>query len=203
MIGWLSGRIVDEQEPGKLILDVHGVGYELETSLPSYHVLRASKDLVSVHIHTVVREDAFLLYGFIDKEERELFRLLIKVNGIGPKTAIAILSHITPEDFVQAIIEKNIIYLSKLPGIGKKTAERLAVEMKDRFQEWTPKISSTASIPKGNAQSEAVAALQSLGYSIQESTGVIKKVLNELTDATSITAELLIRQSLKLLAVHL
>src|SRR3990167_7119550 len=100
MIGWLSGLVLDALHPGHVVLDVNGVGYDLETSLPTFFQLEAAVGNVGIHVHTVVREDALLLYGFLDKQERALFRALIKVNGVGPKMAIVILSSIHPEEFV-------------------------------------------------------------------------------------------------------
>ena len=120
MIGWLQGRIIEKQQPGKLTIDVNGIGYEIETSLPVFFALEHQHTQIALFIHTVVREDAILLFGFISQEERSLFRSLIKVNGIGPKVALSILSSITPEEFVLAIQNHNINALIRLPGIGKK-----------------------------------------------------------------------------------
>ena len=114
MIGWLSGQIVDKFHPGKLVLDVHGVGYDVETSLNTFFQLDTINGAVGLHIHTIVREDALLLYGFLDRQERELFRTLIKVNGIGPKVAMSILSSITPNEFIQCIQQENAAFLMKL-----------------------------------------------------------------------------------------
>ncbi|OYV54264.1 MAG: Holliday junction branch migration protein RuvA, partial [Legionella sp. 21-45-4] len=136
MIGWLKGIIIDKSQPGKLVLDVNGVGYDVETSLSTFFALESVLGAVSVFVHTVVREDAFLLYGFADHQERALFRTLIKVNGVGPKLAITILSSITPTDFVQTIQQQNPSLLTRIPGIGKKTAERLVVEMKDSLSQF-------------------------------------------------------------------
>ncbi len=120
MIGWLSGQVVDKHQPGKLVVDVNGVGYDVETSLQTFFQLESQRGSINLHIHTIVREDALLLFGFLDKEERALFRALIKVNGVGPKLAMAILSSITPAEFIQCITQQNTLFLTKLPGIGKK-----------------------------------------------------------------------------------
>ena len=196
MIGWLSGHVVDKQNPGKLVLDVNGVGYDIETSLSTFFRVESLVGKVSLHVHTIVREDAILLYGFLDKEERALFRSLIKVNGVGPKLAIAILSSISPEDFVQCIHQQNAVLLTKLPGIGKKTAERLLVEMKDGVQQFL----QTMRLPeKGPSilreQDEAISALESLGYKNQEAVKAIQKI----DDGTK-KCEQLIRQALQVLA---
>lgn len=196
MIGWLNGVVVDRHHPGKLVIDVHGVGYDVETSLPTFFELQDKEGPVVIHIHTIVREDALLLYGFYHKEERALFRALIKVNGVGPKMAIAILSSITPHEFIQCIHHQNTALLTKLPGIGKKTAERLVVEMKDSLLNWMSSSSDiTVTMPKINEQSEAVSALEALGYKYQDASKVVKKL-----DDGSKPCEALIREALQVLA---
>lgn len=194
MIGWLSGYIIDKQQPGKLVIDVNGVGYDVETSLNTFFRVEALQDKVGLHVHTVVREDAFLLYGFVDQEERTLFRALIKVNGVGPKLAIAILSSISPEEFVRCIHQQNAMLLTKLPGIGKKTAERLVVEMKDSIQQFTPRSmpSSPQVALKMTHQDEAISALEALGYKHQEAATLIHKI-----DDGQQTCEQLIRLALQ------
>jgi Holliday junction DNA helicase RuvA len=178
MIAWLSGKVVDTQLPGKLVIDVNGVGYDVETSLPTYFEFQNREDNIGIHIHTVVREDALLLYGFKSLQERALFRALIKVNGVGPKSAIAILSSITPDEFVSCINQQNTTLLTKLPGIGKKTSERLVVEMKDTLQNWMSAVSTVnPMIPlKATEQDEAICALEALGYKFQEAARVVKKL---------------------------
>lgn len=197
MIGWLNGRVVDKHNPGKLVVDVNGVGYDVETSLPTFFQVEAEPGIVGLHIHTVVREDALLLYGFLDQQERSLFRALIKVNGVGPKMAIAILSSISPDEFIQCIYQQNTVLLTKLPGIGKKTAERLVVEMKDTLQQLPREATQqqnhlTTAIRE---QDEAVKALESLGYKQQEAV----KAINKIDDGNK-TCEQLIRQALQILA---
>ncbi len=177
MIGWLSGTVVDKQQPGKLVLNVNGVGYDLETSLMTFYQIESQTGQVSLHVHTVVREDALLLYGFSNQDERALFRALIKVNGVGPKLAIAILSSISPDDFIHCILEQNTTMLVRLPGIGKKTAERLVVEMKDTIQQFSVGASSKpAMAPLMSQQEEAIAALETLGYKSQEASTLIRKI---------------------------
>jgi Holliday junction DNA helicase RuvA len=199
MIGWLSGSVVDKHHPGKLVIDVNGVGYDVETSLPTFFQLETQTGAIGLHIHTVVREDALLLYGFLDKQERALFRALIKVNGVGPKMAVAILSSITPDEFIQCIHQQNTVLLTKLPGIGKKTAERLVVEMKDSIQQLPnatkTQASSSQAVLSLGAQDEAISALESLGYKRQEAAKVIGKI-----DDGQKTCEQLIRQGLQALA---
>jgi len=196
MIGWLSGQVVDKHNPGKLVVDVNGVGYDVETSLPTFFQVESKEGSIGLHIHTIVREDALLLYGFLDKDERALFRALIKVNGVGPKMAIAILSSISPDDFIRCIQQKDTALLTKLPGIGKKTAERLVVEMKDSLL-LIPKMSNNQDIKVSfiREQDEAIKALESLGYKAQEATRTINKI-----DDGNKTCEQLIRQALQILA---
>ena len=197
MIGWLNGMIVDRHNPGKLVVDVNGVGFDVETSLPTFFQVEAQEGHVGLHIHTIVREDALLLYGFLDKQERALFRALIKVNGVGPKMAIAILSSISPDEFIQCINQQNTTLLTKLPGIGKKTAERLVVEMKDSLQQ-LPHSTRTQERPSAivvREQDEAIKALESLGYKQQEAV----KAVNKIDDGHK-TCEQLIRQALQILA---
>lgn len=196
MIGWLRGNLVDKHHPGKLVIDVNGVGYDVETSLPTFFELQAIEGVVDIHIHTVVREDALLLYGFHSKQERALFRALIKVNGVGPKMAIAILSSITPDEFVQCIHQQNTTLLTKLPGIGKKTAERLVVEMKDSLEHWTSSQTTVkATTLQASEQDEAISALEALGYKYQEAAKVVKKL-----DDGGKRCEILIREALQILA---
>ncbi|KTD67656.1 holliday junction DNA helicase [Legionella santicrucis] len=198
MIGWLDGHIVDKHQPGKLVLNVHGVGYDVETSLNTFFKLDALNGSVGLHIHTIVREDALLLYGFLDRQERELFRALIKVNGVGPKLAMSILSSITPNEFIQCIQQENAIFLMKLPGIGKKTAERLVVEMRDSLKQFSvPASESLKSDYRMSGQDEAVSALEALGYKPQEALKAVNKVNDGLKGC-----EQLIRDALQVLATR-
>jgi Holliday junction DNA helicase RuvA len=199
MIGWLIGQIVDKHHPGKLVLDVNGVGYDVETSLNTFFQLEGQSKQVGLHIHTVVREDAFLLYGFLDKQERSLFRALIKVNGVGPKLAMAILSSISPNEFIQCISQENAALLTKLPGIGKKTAERLVIEMRDSIKQFGETTSDFMHKPVKmiRSQDEAISALEVLGYKPQEAL----KVVNKIDDGDK-SCEQLIREALQILAAR-
>jgi holliday junction DNA helicase RuvA len=197
MIGWLSGLIIDKEQPGKLTIDVNGVGYDVETSLTTFFTLELEKSKIALYIHTIVREDALLLYGFIDKEERSLFRALIKVNGVGPKLAIAILSSISPAEFIQCIQQQEAGLLIKLPGIGKKTAERLLVEMKDSIKKLAYTVVDSGNINVVNHSDEAICALEALGFKRQEAT----KVIDKISDGSQ-TSEQLIREALRSLSVH-
>src|SRR5690606_22350349 len=136
MIGRISGILLEKQAP-RLLVDVAGVGYEIDVPMTTLYKLPEMGQPVVLHTHFVVREDAQLLYGFFDWAERELFRLLIKVNGVGPKMALAILSGIEGSEFVRCVQDHDINTLVRIPGVGKKTAERLLVEMQDRLKEFS------------------------------------------------------------------
>ena len=196
MIGWLDGHVVDKHQPGKLVLNVNGVGYDVETSLNTFFQLDTLGNKIGLHIHTVVREDALLLYGFLEKQERALFRALIKVNGVGPKLAMAILSSISPNEFIQCIQQENSTLLTKLPGIGKKTAERLVVEMRDSIKQFgESSLETPVKQAVARSQDEAVSALEALGYKPQEAL----KVVNKIDDGIK-TCEQLIREALQILS---
>lgn len=195
MIGFIKGYLIDKQYPGKMVINVNGVGYEVEISLQTFAQLDNVDTEISLYIQTVVREDAFLLYGFIDKSERAVFRSLIKVNGIGPKVALSLLSATTPKEFIHMILLKNVRALTQLPGIGKKTAERLVIEMQDAFSNMALEGAPSDVMPtstNNNQQSQAISALEGLGYTFQEASAMVKKL-----DDGNKSCEILIRESLK------
>lgn len=196
VIGWLKGHIIEKEQPGKIVLDVNGVGYDVETSLNTFSQIEQSAQKIELYIHTVVREDALLLYGFFNQEERALFRALIKVNGVGPKSAIAILSSISPSEFIQAIQQENAVLLTKLPGIGKKTAERLVVEMRDGMKQLSSHYDPVVPM-QAKQQDEAISALEALGYKTQEAHKAVSKI-----DDGKKTCEQLIREALQVLATR-
>lgn len=197
MIGWLKGSIIDKSVPGRLVVDVNGVGYEVETSLNTYFQVESLESPINLYIHTVVREDAFLLFGFYQLQERSLFRTLIKVNGVGPKLALTILSSATPDEFVQTIRQDDSNALTRFPGIGKKTAERLLIELKDAVKDWVSSdlSSQTSSLVSHRQVDEAIAALIALGYKPGEASKVARSV-----DDGKKSSEQLIRDALKQLA---
>ena len=195
MIGWLQGQLIDKREPGKCVLNVNGVGYDVETSLQTFFKIESQSAPVELLIHTVVREDAFILYGFADNAERDLFRALIKVNGVGPKLALAILSSTTPCEFKQCIQDQNTQLLTRLPGIGKRTAERLVVEMRDKLEGLVLGSEVSNNINKTTHQEDAAQALEALGYRYQEA----KKALQKVEDSDK-SSEQLIKDALKILA---
>ncbi|OCG08826.1 Holliday junction DNA helicase RuvA [Gilliamella sp. wkB178] len=198
MIGRLRGTIIEKQPP-KVLIEVGGVGYEVFMPMTCVYELPDNGQEVIVLTHFVVREDAQILYGFNHEQERELFRELIKVNGVGPKLALAILSGMSAQQFINAVEQGEIKTLVKLPGVGTKTAERLIVEMKDRVKRFGEELTSTNIVITGNVkkssnqiESEAVAALIALGYKPQEASRIISKVIKPEMDS-----ETLIREALK------
>ena len=184
MISFLSGTLIEKAAPF-LTIDVNGVGYEVQASLNTFSVLPKKGEAIRLLTHFVVREDAQLLYGFADSAERQLFRTLIKVNGVGPKLALAILSGMDAASFSRCVLAGDVVALTRLPGVGKKTAERLIVEMKDRLREWHLE---TASLLEGdiNGQdagmsqsvmlAEAENALIALGYKPVEASKALAKL---------------------------
>lgn len=178
MIGRLRGTLVMKRPPW-LMIDVSGVGYELEAPMSTFYQLPALDKAIALYTHLVVREDAHLLYGFASESERELFRQLIKVNGVGPKLALTILSGISAEEFARCVNEGETASLVRLPGVGKKTAERLVIEMRGKLDDWRP----SAELPLPGAAPAAVAndplkealtALVALGYKPQEASRMVQ-----------------------------
>ncbi len=189
MIGRLSGRIM-EKHPPQLLVDVNGVSYELEAPMSTFYKLPNTGEPVTLFTHLVVRADAQLLYGFATREERTLFRELIKVSGVGPKIALAVLSGISAADFALAVNSNDAAQLTRLPGIGKKTAERLIVEMRDRL-DGTVALGAPATAA-ASAEQEALSALLALGYKPVEAQKLLRAV-----NRPQQTAEQLIRAALQ------
>lgn len=164
MIGHLRGKLVCKAPPA-LIVDVNGVGYELEAPMSTFYRLPELGSEVELHTHLVVREDAQLLYGFATEDERRLFRDLLRVTGIGPKIGLALLSGIDVETFMRCVEAEDAQALTRIPGIGRKTAERLLVEMRDRIRALGQLPPAAAQSPTGaGARAEAFSALVALGY---------------------------------------
>lgn len=198
MIGRLRGTLAEKQPP-HLILDVNGVGYELEVPMTTLYRLPPLGEPVTLHTHLVVREDAHLLYGFAEKRERELFRELIRLNGVGPKLALALMSGLEVDELVRCVQAQDTSTLVKIPGVGKKTAERLLVELKDRFKAWEniPSIAPLVAEPRSvaavsSAEADAVSALIALGFKPQEASRAVAAV-----EEKGLSSEELIRRSLK------
>jgi Holliday junction DNA helicase RuvA len=192
MIGSLIG-LIKEKKPSLLLLEVNGVGYEIHVPLSTSFQLPKNGESAYLLTHLVVREDQHTLYGFATEEERKLFRTLIKISGVGAKMALTILSGINVNGFVQSVINEDIDTLVHLPGIGKKTAERLIVEMKDRIEGITDNFESSASsTSENNTVIEVRNALVNLGYKNNEA----KKILDNI-DTKGLSVEELLRQALK------
>ena len=175
MIGSLRGRIASKTPP-QLTVDVGGLGYELEAPMSTFFHLPAVGEEVRLLTHLVVREDAHVLYAFATEEERRLFRSLIKVSGVGPKIALALLSGISVPAFAECVQREDIAALTRIPGVGRKTAERLIVEMRDRLAAPLPGSGPGAVATGTRAESEAYGALVALGYRPAEATRLLKAV---------------------------
>jgi holliday junction DNA helicase RuvA len=176
MIGSLRGRIAAKTPP-QLTVDVGGIGYELEAPLSTFFRLPAVGEEVHLLTHLVVREDAHVLYAFAGEDERRLFRSLIKVSGVGPKIALALLSGISVTAFAECVQREDIGALTRVPGVGRKTAERLIVEMRDRLTAVTVATDAAgAGGPGASAASEAYDALVALGYRPAEAARLLKAV---------------------------
>ena len=195
MIVKLAGKLLDKQAPCALI-DVNGVGYEINVSLMTFVDLPSLGSDVEMHTHLVVREDSHTLYGFLTVHERSLFKDLIKVNGVGPNMALGMLSGMTVDEFARAILNRDVSSLVKLPGVGKKTAERLVIEMKDAIDGVGLSGASENTITKRDIRLEAESGLLSLGYKAQD----ITKILNNLDYKNAISSEDIIKMALQSIA---
>jgi Holliday junction DNA helicase RuvA len=202
VIGRLRGTLAEKQPP-HLILDVNGLGYELEVPMTTLYRLPSVGEPLTLHTHLVVREDAQLLYGFASKRERDFFRELIRLNGVGPKLALALMSSLEVDELVRCVQSQDTSALTKVPGVGKKTAERLLVELKDRFKAWETVPAMFALVPNQpggpdapastvTAESDAISALVSLGYKPQEASKAITSIKEK-----GLSSEDLIRRALK------
>lgn len=198
MIGRIKGKLITRQPP-QLLVDVNGVGYELEAPMSTFYQLPAVGEDVILHTHMVVREDAQLLYAFASLAERKMFRDLIRINGVGPKLGLTILSGISAQDFARAVQEGDASALTSLPGVGKKTAERLIVELRDKLgDEFTGISDDSATASTGiepvaaSPVSDAVSALTALGYKAQEASRMVRAV-----DASGLETEAIIRAALQ------
>ncbi len=199
MIGRLRGLLAEKQPP-QLLVDVSGVGYEVEAPMSTFYQLPPLGKEVVLYTHLVVRDDAHLLFGFATETERRLFRTLIKVNGVGAKLALTILSGITADEFARCIQDDDTASLVRLPGVGKKTAERLIVEMRDRLSDWQLSGNISIEAPAGAVPApagggdvkDAIAALVSLGYKPQEASRLISRL-----ETDGLDSEAIIRAALK------
>ncbi len=196
MIGFLRGLLI-RKSPPQLLLDVQGVGYEIEAPMTTFYDLPAPGQEVQLHTHLVVREDAHVLFGFATETERLLFRVLIKVNGVGPKLALTILSGQSVAEFYRCVNDNDVKALVRLPGVGQKTAERLIIEMRGRLPELQDVSVAKGQINPGagvygSARQEAITALCALGYKSQDAAKMVQAVVGE-----DISCEDIIRQALR------
>jgi Holliday junction DNA helicase RuvA len=191
VIGSLRGTLAWKAPP-QLLVEAHGVGYELEAPMSTFYGLPSVGSEVRLLTHLVVREDAHVLYGFASDDERRLFRTLLKVSGVGPKIALGILSGISVETFRQFVAGNDAAALTRIPGVGRKTAERLIVEMRDRLDGLIAAPQLDGEAPAGGAEGEAFSALVALGYKPVEATRLLKAAALQ-----GATTEELIRRALQ------
>lgn len=191
MIGRLSGILL-EKHPPMVLVEVSGIGYEIDVPMSTLYQLPATGQPVTLFTHLVVREDAHLLYGFASDAERQTFRRLLKISGVGARTALAVLSGLSVEELTQAVVRQDSARLIRIPGVGKKTAERLLLELRDKLT-----VLDGSSGKVAIARSDALNALVSLGYSDKEASFALGKLGTELPAAEAI------RQALKILSQSL
>jgi len=192
MIGRLRGVLVEKRAPWLVVELANGLGYELEAPMSTFYRLPEINEPVVLHIHQVVREDAHLLYGFAEERERIFFRHLIKVNGVGPKLALTILSNFDPQAFVLCVTHNDVAGLTRVPGVGKKTAERLIIEMRDRLDDASISLPMTSPVLANSALQEAISALVALGYKLAEASRAVAQI-----ETAGLSCEEIIRQTLQ------
>ncbi len=191
MIGRITG-VLAEKQPPHVLVDVGGIGYEIDVPMSTFYNLPASGERITLYTHLTIREDAHLLYGFGTEAERQAFRHLLKVSGIGAKTALSVLSGMSVTDLANAIAAQETGRITKVPGIGKKTAERLLLELRDKFSAAVATISSTGTAPSSEA--DILNALNALGYNDKEALWAVKQLPADTAVSDGI------RQALKLLS---
>lgn len=193
MIGFLRGKLVAKQPP-VLLIDVNGVGYEVEAPMTTFYDLPETGKEITLHTHLVVREDAHTLFGFAKLSDRALFRSLIKISGVGPRMALAILSGMSADAFVRCIQDNDAAALTRVPGVGKKTAERLVVELRDKLGKGEAGGAELPSVSSGpaNPVEEAVSALIALGYKPPDASRMVRAI-----EAKDLGVEEIIRRALQ------
>ncbi|MEM7195935.1 MAG: Holliday junction branch migration protein RuvA [Pseudomonadota bacterium] len=196
MIGQLRGKVVQKQPPS-LVMDVEGVGYELEAPMGTFYELPDADSEVTLSVHMVVREDAQMLFGFIDQTSRDLFRTLLKINGVGPRVGLAILSTLSSSELIACVRIEDVSSLVRVPGIGKKTAERMIIELRDRLKDFDAGVDNTPAVTSGQDDpvQDAVGALMALGYRQPDALRAVKSIQDE-----GRSREDLIRLSLQILS---
>lgn len=198
MIGTLTGRLL-EKSPAEILLDVGGVGYRVAVPLTTYGRLPEIGSAVTLSIHTHVREDALALFGFATRGERDLFERLIAVPGIGPRLALAILSHMEPGDLLEAVRSRDIQTMSRVPGIGRKTAERLLLELDGLLKSRAPDVTSFGATRHGGARADLFSAMENLGYRPAQIGPVVDTLLSE-SGRVELSIESLLREALRRMA---
>ena len=191
MIGRLSGKLIEKQPP-QIIVDVQGLGYEIDVPMSTFYNLPSLGGTITLFTHLVVREDAHLLYGFGSDDERRAFRQLLKISGVGPKLALSVLSGLSVADLAQTVAMQETGRLTKSPGVGKKTAERLVLELRDKLDH-VPSVAGSSTTLKASS-GDVLNALLALGYNEREAQWALKQIPNDLTVSESI------RQALKQLS---
>ena len=191
MIAFLKGRLV-EKTPTDIIIDCNGIGYQVHISLHSYSLIKDS-ELIQIHTYLQIKEDAHILYGFVEKIERELFKLLISVSGIGGNTARNMLSYVTPKDLMQAIASNDVKTIQAIKGIGIKTAQRVVIDLQEKVQKMYGMEDLSATVNNTNAE-EALSALEVLGFVRKTAEKVVNKITEQQPEAT---AEQIIKLALK------
>jgi holliday junction DNA helicase RuvA len=183
MIAFLRGRVLDKH-PNKLIVDVQGVGYEVHVPLSTYYEVGEQGADVSLRVHTHVREDALQLYGFLTALEQQVFERLIGISGIGPKLAIGVLSGIDPRELIGAVQRSDVARLTSIPGIGKKTAERIVLELKDRLRTFAAPLEAAEApaAPADRLRDDLVSALVNLGYHRPQAEKTVESTLKSASD---------------------
>jgi Holliday junction DNA helicase RuvA len=189
MIGKVTGKLV-ERHPPQVIVDVHGIGYEIDVPMSTFYQLPATGHDVTLYTHLIVREDAHLLYGFASEQERYVFRQLLRISGVGARTALSVLSGLSVSDLYEAVSAQDGARLIKVPGIGKKTAERLLLELKDKLDVTVIKTA----VAGGGSTGDILNALLALGYNDKEAAWAVKQLPGGVAVAEGI------RQALKLLS---
>ena len=191
MIGRLSGKLIEKQPP-QIIVDVQGLGYEVDVPMSTFYNLPGLGETITLFTHLVVREDAHLLYGFGSDDERRAFRQLLKISGVGPKLALSVLSGLSVADLAQTVAMQETGRLTKIPGVGKKTAERLVLELRDKLDH-VSSVAGSSATPKASS-GDVLNALLTLGYNEREAQWALKQIPNDLNVSESI------RQALKQLS---
>lgn len=191
MIGRITGTLL-EKHPPQVMVDIGGIGYEVDVPMSTFYNLPACGDRITLYTHLAIREDAHLLYGFGTDSERQAFRQLLKVSGIGAKTALSVLSGMSVTELANAIAAQEVGRIIKVPGIGKKTAERLLLELRDKFSAATATVTTAGTQPSG--ESDILNALNALGYNDKEASWAVKQLPADLSVSDGI------RQALKLLS---